>query len=198
MAGQINLTTELGRAITTIASQTEYTSFCEVGAWNGLGSTRCLYEGLRNRPEARLYSIEADPAMLALARQVWTGVPTVSLLFGTLHRTGMTREDVLAHPLYPRVRDHYILHYDTEMDVLRTSPLVSVPPCDVILLDGGEFSTEGDWATLYHDGLRVVILDDTQVIKTNRILHQLLADPAWKCVRNEPGDRNGWAIFERV
>lgn len=197
MTGQINLDTEFGRAIYTIARDVRYTSFCEVGSWNGLGSTRCFYEGLRSRPEVRLYSIEADPAMMALARKTWDGVPNVTLLFGTLHRTGMTREEVLSHPLYPRVKDHYILHYDTEMNVLKTSPSVSVPPCDVVLLDGGEFSTEGDWAALYHDGLRIVMLDDTQVIKTNRILTQLLADPAWKCLRNEPGDRNGWAIFER-
>jgi hypothetical protein len=198
MTGQINMNTAFGKEIARIASDSRYTTFCEVGTWNGDGSTRCIYEGIKNRPSARLYSIEGDPFMMMKAEALWKGNPQVTLLMGTLHRDIMTEEGVESHPRFHTVRDHYRLHYTTELRAAKLTPLVKPPPCDVILLDGGEFSTEGDWSVLYHDKLKIVMLDDTQVIKTNRILNQLVADPGWKCLRNEPNDRNGWAIFERV
>jgi hypothetical protein len=198
MTGQINMNTAFGREIARIASDPRYLTFCEVGTWNGDGSTRCIYEGIKHHPDARLYSIEGDPLMMAKAEAIWKGNSHVTLLMGTLHRNIMTENEVETHPRFHTVRDHYRLHYTTERRTANLTPIVKPPPCDVILLDGGEFSTEGDWNALYHRNLRVVMLDDTQVIKTNRIMIELLTDPGWKCLRNEPNDRNGWAIFERV
>jgi hypothetical protein len=191
------MTTAFGREIARIASDPRYSTFCEVGTWNGDGSTRCIYEGIHRRPDAHLYSIEGDPGMMMKAEAIWKGVPCVTLLMGTLHRRIMTPHDVETHPRFHTVRDHYQLHYTSELRAATLMPIVTPPPCDVILLDGGEFSTEGDWAALVHDNLKVVMLDDTQVIKTNRILNELRGDPAWVCLRNEPTDRNGWAIFQR-
>jgi hypothetical protein len=76
--------------------------------------------------------------------------------------------------------------------------LITLPPCDVILLDGGEFSTEGDWTALYHPNLKVVALDDTNIMKTSRIYAQLKADPNWRCVYDTPTLRNGAAIFMKI
>lgn len=198
MMGQINLDTKFGWAISRIAADPRYSTFCEVGTWNGQGSTRCFYEGMKTRPRTHLYSIEGDPFMMMKAREVWKNYPKVTLMMGTLHRNIMSEQEVESHPLFPGVRDHYRLHYVSELRAVTLTPLVKPPPCDVILLDGGEFSTEGDWKALYHDNLKVVMLDDTQVVKTNRILNELLNDPKWVCLANEPTDRNGWAIFERA
>lgn len=198
MTGQINTTTEFGREIARICSDNRYSTICEVGAWNGDGSTRCIYEGIKNRPNAHIYSIEGDSSMFEIAKRVWTGNPRVTLMFGTLHRNIMTAKEVETHPRFHKVSEHYYIHYTNELRTVSSSPLVTPPPCDVILLDGGEFSTEGDWKALYHDKLQVVMIDDTQVIKTNRILNELLNNPSWKCLRNEPTDRNGWAIFQRT
>ena len=195
--GQINLGTEFGNAIYSISKHPYYTRFCEVGTWNGCGSTRCLYEGIRGR-DAVLYSIEGDITMYNQASQVWRGTSNVNLLYGTLHRNILPRDVVLQHPLFNRVSEHYSLWYDTEKRAVENTPLVSVPPCDVILLDGGEFSTQGDWEVLQHPDLRVVILDDTQIMKTNSIYRSLREDSSWKCLYDRPSDRNGWAIFEHI
>jgi hypothetical protein len=197
MAGQINIGTEFGNAIYKIAQNPQYTSFCEVGTWNGRGSTQCIYEGIRNR-DAVLYSIEGDKNMYAQAINVWKGVPNVNLYYGTLHRTIMSRDHIQKHPFFPRVADHYRIHYDTEYTVSQNAPLVVVPKCDVILLDGGEFSTQGDWETLYHPDLKVVILDDTLTMKTHDIREQLLVDTNWKATYDSRSNRNGCCIFERV
>ena len=192
------MNTEFGREIARICSDERYSTICEVGAWNGDGSTRCIYEGIKNRSNTHLYSIEGDPSMFEKANRIWRNNPRVTLLFGTLHRNIMSPSEVEAHPRFHTVSDHYRIHYGNEVHTISKSPIVSPPPCDVILLDGGEFSTEGDWRVLYHDKLQLVMLDDTQVIKTNRILNELLVNPNWKCIRNEPNDRNGWAIFQRI
>jgi hypothetical protein len=198
MTGQINMNTAFGKEIARIASDRRYTTFCEVGTWNGDGSTRCIYEGIKDRPEAQLYSIEGDPFMMLKAHTIWKDTPQVKLMMGTLHRNILTNKEVEAHPQFHMVQGHYSLHYASEYRAAMMTPIVSPPPCDVVLLDGGEFSTDGDWEVLYHDKLKVVMLDDTRFMKTHRVMNQLLADPNWKCLRNEPDDRGGWAIFERV
>lgn len=198
MTGQINLGTEFGNTLYTISKNPNYSTFCEVGTWNGRGSTQCIYEGIRDR-DAVLYSIEGDRNMFNEALRHWKHTSSVHLLYGTLHRNIMGRAQVETHPFYSRIVDHYKLWYSTEFETIRTSPIVEVPPCDVILLDGGEFSTVGDWNVLNHTNLKVVILDDTQVIKTNAIREELLSRPEkWRCTYDRPLDRNGWAIFECI
>lgn len=196
--GQINLDTQFGNVIKEIASNPLYHTFCEVGTWNGKGSTRCIYEGIQDRPNTHLYSIEGDPFMFHEAEKLWSENPKVSLLMGTLHRTIMDEHEIVSHPSYYKVHDHYRLYYVSELRSVRLTPLVTVPPCDCILLDGGEFSTYGDWNALYHENLKVVMLDDTQVIKTNKLYNELKQNPSWKCMYDVPNDRNGWAVFYRI
>ncbi len=197
MLGQINMGTEFGNAIYKIAQNPRYNTFCEIGTWNGRGSTQCIYEGIRNR-NAVLHSVEGDPTMYEQAINVWKGVPNVNLYYGTLHRNIMSRSEVTSHPFFSRIDDHYRLFYNTEYNTAQNAPLVVVPKCDVILLDGGEFSTQGDWATLYHPELKVVILDDTMIIKTHSIRKQLLTDRRWRVTHDNRSDRNGCSIFERM
>lgn len=197
MTGQINTDSSFGQAIMGIAANPLYNTFCEVGTWNGLGSTRCLYEGLKRNPHAQLYSIEGNTEMYQQAIVHWQNNPQVNVLHGTLHRNVMTPDEVKSHPFFPRIREHYELYYESERKSCMETPLVSIPPCDVILLDGGEFSTQGDWNVLYHPKLKVVILDDTQVIKTNQIYKDLKTDLTWRCIYDTPTLRNGAAIFIR-
>ena len=197
MSGQIQIGSAFGQAIREIALNPKYHTICEVGTWNGLGSTACLYSGIQHRNDARLYSIEGNRDMYQQAYKHWKNAPNVTLLYGTLHRNIMTRSEIENHALFRKVDQHYFLHYESEYASCVQSPVVDVPPCDVIVLDGGEFSTRGDWEVLQHPNTKVVVLDDTQVIKTNEIRSELLASSLWICTRDEPNDRNGWAIFVR-
>ena len=186
-----------GQAIAAIAANPSYKKFCEVGTWNGLGSTRCFYEGLKRNPGAELISLEGNREMYESAVTHWTNTPQIQVVYGTLHQNVMTPEDIITHPYYSRIREHYNLYYQSERESCLNTPVVTVPPCDVILLDGGEFSTEGDWTALYHSKLKVVMLDDTHVIKTNRIYNELKRDFTWRAVYDTPNLRNGAAIFVR-
>lgn len=186
---------KFGQVISELASDSTYTTFCEIGTWNGQGSTKCFLDGFSKRSGAILYSIEGDPAMHEIASKNLRNEPRVVLKYGTLHRDILTDTEVLSHKLFSKIDAHYRLWYPTELNTVKNAPLVSVPHCDVILLDGGEFSTCGDWNVLNHDKLRVVLLDDTQVIKTNELYTTLKTLETWKCTHDYPTDRNGWAVF---
>lgn len=193
--GHVGRDSDFGKAIARTVGQYFIKTICEVGAWNGEGTTACIYDGFRG-DKKQLYSIEGDPKMYAQAARRWSGVPGVQLIHGTLHRNIMSRDEVLAHPLFSRIRIHYSLWYDTEEQACQTAPIVQVPKCDCILLDGGEFSTQGDWNVLSHPDLKVVILDDVTVIKTSGIYAMLGASNDWVCTFISY-ERNGSAIFQK-
>jgi hypothetical protein len=192
---QISTNTDFGRAITSTVSQHFIKTICEVGAWTGEGTTACIYAGFRGAKK-QLYSIEGDPEMYARAARKWDGVPGVQLIHGTLHRNIMSRDQVLAHPLFSSISEHYHIWYDTEERACKTTPVVQVPKCDCIVLDGGEFSTQGDWDVLSHPDLKAVILDDALVIKTSGIYAMLSASNEWVCTF-ATNERNGSAIFQK-
>ena len=63
----------------------------------------------------------------------------------------------------------------------------------MVCLDGGEFSTMGDWETLQCKGPKVVALDDVHAIKCHDIKSDLLA-AGGELVFYDP-ERNGSAII---
>lgn len=207
MPGQINLDSAFGKKLYEIAQTPAYTTFAEVGTWNGEGSTWCLVQGILRRSDqasVSLYSLEANTGMLAQAQRFYAtfNFPFLHLLGGTINKTAfMSREDVTAHPRFSLVRDHYYLHYDDEHRSFSEAPFQGeqIPAqVDVVLLDGGEFSTDGDFEFFRTRNPQMWILDDVSVIKTQRVFEQLKADPAWELIDDHPQDRNGWAIFRRT
>ena len=70
--------------------------------------------------------------------------------------------------------------------------------CDVVLLDGGEFTTWYEYLAI-KDRCKILALDDTNVAKCRRIVEDLKAQPGrWKIVLNEPHERNGNVVAVRI
>ncbi len=46
MPGQINNNTEFGQILYDLSCNKEYTSYVEIGTWDGQGSTKCIMDGL--------------------------------------------------------------------------------------------------------------------------------------------------------
>lgn len=193
--GQINPDSAFGRALTDLSRQ--YSTICEVGTWNGQGTTRCLMLG-----DAEVWSYESCPEQYQKARGFWASSPArLHLVYGTLHRKIATLD-----PDHPGIRE-IVKHHGTEYHKwhageqrsLQQAPLVAPPSrADVIVLDGGEFTTQGDYEVLRSLNPKVIALDDTRVFKTHDIRKELLASPEWRVLHDELRDRNGWAIFERA
>ena len=199
--GQINDDTMFGKLITRIASDEQYSTICEIGTWNGQGSTRCVMEGMRSRKTPfTFFSIEANKQFYEKALKYWTPCPpSLNLLYGSLHNKIMSRTDVEQHALFKSVNEHYYLWYEDEYNCATQSSRVTLPVThvDVVILDGGEFSTEEDWNILKTYNPKIVILDDTCVIKTSSIRKELLESSEWEALYDVQHERNGWAIFKR-
>ena len=68
---------------------------------------------------------------------------------------------------------------------------------DVLLLDGGEFTTWYEYQKLKNK-CKIIILDDTNVPKCKKIIHDLKSQPnKWKLIFNSD-ERNGCAAFSLV
>lgn len=198
--GQINLDCKFGQLLKEFSSNYKITSICEVGSWNGQGSTRCLIEGIKqNSSSPKLYSIEANEKMYNIAKSFWdTSNFDIKplLLHGTLHKNIMPSHEVTSHKYYPKVVEHYNRYYKTDISDLEKSNVITAElptKIDMIVLDGGEFSSYYDWDVLKTYNPKIVALDDTLVIKNSRLLDELKS-LGWS-VLYEGRDRNGWAIL---
>ena len=67
---------------------------------------------------------------------------------------------------------------------------------DVILLDGGEFTTYYEFQLL-KNRCSLLMLDDINVDKCKRIVEELQNSPQWKIIKQEPL-RNGYLIAKRI
>jgi hypothetical protein len=199
MAGQINPESAFGNSIIELASESEYTSFLDVGTWNGQGTTRCLYEAVGERPGVHIYSVESNAKMYEEAVGFWTPCPpSLHLLYGTLSKGALTEAEIRAHPLFNDVETHFHLHYAQDCKDLEAAPIVELPAkMDMVILDGGEFCGEADFrrASLLYP--KVIALDDIRIMKNRDNYERLLADSEWELV-GRGKDRNGWAIFCRA
>ena len=201
MSGQINLDSRLGKELYNLGKNENFHTYLEVGTWNGKGSTLCLAEGIRikERPgDSHFYSLESQLDMYKDACNFWQAknVPFLHLLYGRLSDKIMSEDEIKSHTAFPSVKEHFDLYYKSDCVTQKVAPLLSYFPSfiDVLLLDGGEFSSYGDWEAIKHHRPRVVALDDTNVIKNSRLLSELKV-AGWKVI-SEGDDRNGWAILQ--
>jgi len=203
--GQINIDQQFGVFLSEIASDERFSTYLEVGSWNGQGSTRCIMTGiLTNNAKAKLYSLEADGEMYTRAMFFWRDKhPQLHLIYGTLHKDIMPLAEVESHPMFHKYSpsgDNYKYWHYQESETVLYSPLVEIPEktIDVIVIDGGEYSAHGDWKVLKTKQPKIVCLDDSQVVKNFLIRKELMESNDWKVIADEPEDRNGWTVFERI
>lgn len=202
--GQINIDSKFGEHLFKLASDNQYNTYLEVGTWNGQGSTKCLMSGiLQNNPNAKLYSLEANPNMFQQAKQFWSAnYNQLILLHGTLHQELLSLDEIQKHPMFhtvARYGEQYKEWLENDRRDMNTSQQIVIPEetIDVIIIDGGEFSGMGDWKVLKRKNPKVVCLDDTSVIKSYYIREELLNSDIWEVIADEVNDRNGFSIFKR-
>jgi len=199
MEGQINPDSSFGKAIINIASNDKYSTFLDVGTWNGMGTTKCLVNATINRPNIMIYSVEANTNMFNEALRNWSNLPSnLKLLHGRICNSMMSYDEIITSPKFKDIEQHFLLHYGQECYDFTNSPIVSLPEeIDVVILDGGEFCGQGDFLASLELNPKIIALDDTKCMKNNRNLDALLNDSKrWECLQISD-DRNGWAIFKR-
>ena len=105
----------------------------------------------------------------------------------------------MGNPLFPKVAEHFKIHYKQDCIDSSTAPLVKLPKSiDVVVMDGGEFCGEADLAAVELLSPLIICMCDTTVIKNSINLNKLLNDKRYVCLQNNKDSKNGWAVFSRV
>jgi len=195
--GQINDDNALSTWIRDVCRDENNKVFLEVGTWNGLGSTRVFVDALKGRIDTTFYSLECNSEKSAHARKFYEGVANVHILNEIL--VELTPEQV--YEVFPEAKD------DPEFNRWNTVDIENMKECavfssadrfDVVLLDGGEFTT---WHEFQHikDKCRYLLLDDTNANKCKKIVEEVKAHPeTWKILGEEQSVRNGVMMLQRL
>ena len=193
----------LGSFIVKLASEDRYKSYLEIGTWNGLGSTKCFTLGFQNRCcEFDFYSLEINSDKHSFARQFYENQKNVYLLNETIlnkRPTWFSILKVFPHLIVTR-RKRQWLHVDlanlkTAKCFLNRSDLPTV--FDVVLLDGGEYTTYFEYEVLKNRS-KILILDDVKVSKCRRIRNELVNRADWELISEDLALRNGCSAFLRL
>lgn len=207
MEGQINLGTPLGDLIYRLSGRQDVKTIVEIGTWNGLGATRCVLEAIKGQGKD-FTSIELYPEVYAQAVENLKSYGNqVRLIKGTIVST----ED-LAWIDFAAIRhaintglgpeeihvEHARQWFDQDLTLLgkATNVLNMLPKhIDLLILDGGEYTTYSEWIKL-KDRTRIFVLDDTRLFKCKRIREEMLANGKYEVIADKQNYRNGYTVFE--
>lgn len=193
MAGQINMDSEFGKIIFEYARNTECKSYLEIGTWNGEGSTNCFIQGLKERSDDYSFiSLESCPDFHSQA--VTFNKDYINEKIKLLHGRIVEEEELINSNL-SLVEKSWLTgdekNYTTCKNVWGNIP----HRYDVVLLDGGEFSTLAEFNKL-KDSVSVLLLDDTNSLKNKEVVEALNSSEDWEVEFNS-NNRNGFAVYKR-
>jgi len=195
--------------IKAVASNRKYKTFLEVGTWNGLGSTKAFVEGFKHRKSQGgdgvdgvddyvFYSLECNKDKWSDAVKLYDDSRV-----HILNEVIWNEEPDNFYEIFPQcLTDETFKHWN-EVD------LVNMKKCeiflkrdnlpevfDVVLLDGGEFTTYYEFQLLKHR-CNVLMLDDVNVDKCKLIVEEIRANPQQWTILKQHDLRNGYLIAER-
>ena len=210
MSGQINRGSKVGELIYDLSTNTENKTFVEIGTWNGQGSTKCFMDALLERDDdSVLYSIESHSVFYDQAIAFWNPITTmyrrkkIHLLLGRVIEPSeiMTLEEIKAseagpprHAGWEEWHRKDLMWYNKKecLNIFNELP----PSIDVLLLDGGEFSSYAEYKKLKGKA-KIILLDDTNILKNYDVKKELFKSKEWDLLKDYSGERNGFTAFKR-
>tara|TARA_R110000824_G_scaffold352906_3_gene540036 strand:+ start:217 stop:837 length:621 start_codon:yes stop_codon:yes gene_type:complete len=205
MSGQINGNTKFGQILYELSRNKKYTNYVEIGTWNGQGSTKCIMDGLLLRRDLSvLYSLETNKKFYDMAYNYWAPqlvtyrVPKLNLIYGRI----VESEDISSVEEIQKYDEFDSRYLDWRAEDAKNykdckNVIEKIPETiDVLLLDGGEFTSYAEYLAL-KDRTKLLVLDDSRVFKNKRVRSELMNNKDWKLLHDNLQDRNGVTIFER-
>lgn len=207
MSGQVNRGSFLGDNLEALGQNPKFKSYVDIGTWNGEGSTKCLMDGILTRQDdSRVVSVEANIEFYEQACAYWAPflvphlqsrpgkLPRLELLYGRLIEKEelLSVDEIREHPRFNDApwlewRERNSAEYEVCPNVIDSIPT----QIDVLCLDGGQFSTYAEFQKL-KDRTKIVLLDDTDTYKTEKIRSEIIASPdMWTVLFDYPRDRHG-------
>ncbi len=195
--GQVTKASKIGSWITFLSSLSTTKTVLDVGTWSGAGTTLCIAEGVSSRrnellADVSVIGVELNEKFAAMAKRRLRKFPFIRIIQGTLVGSSQLDKESLS--------DEENAWLENDLRLMRNAPLVidAIPlSLDLVILDGGEFSTYAEFLELKERFAKWVVLDDVKTRKNRRVLEELRKDPAFALVAEED-ERNGTAIFVKI
>jgi hypothetical protein len=176
--GQIELGTPFGNILYDLCkSKPEIKTVVEIGTWHGMGSTKCLLQGLidSGKTDANFISLEANRKMYDVAVGCWKDtLPSWAKL---IHGRVVEVSDMDNSNLGYQHPDEPIWFNEDKNAMLSCANVIDQLPSkiDLLFLDGGEYSTHAEFLKL-KDRSSMILLDDTTARKCKTIRETVLSD----------------------
>jgi len=193
--GQINEGSQLGRWIEFLSSLNQVEVIIEVGTWSGRGSSRMIGLGMSKSAlevSKSVIGLEIDLKMANTASRYLRRFPNFHVIHGRIvdqHELD-TKNLSTAEQLW---YENDLLNFENSPNVFSMIP----PKIDLLILDGGEFSSFAEFVKLKSRIAGWVVLDDT-LIRKNREVHESLKNDSNFSLVWESKERNGCSIYKRV
>jgi hypothetical protein len=192
--GQITQDTQIGRWIFLLSSLEDVMSIVEIGTWNGKGSSLQIARGVvqRNVRPSRVVGLESD---LILARKATQNLRKYDF-FEVVHGRIIEDSDLDGEGLEGDEKEWFLqdqLNLSSCPNFFKNLPTA----IDLLILDGGEFSTYAEFIKLQERVTNWIVLDDTNSRKCRRVLREIYESNSFAVVYKSQ-ERNGIAIIKRV
>jgi hypothetical protein len=194
--GQIGTKDEIGRWLELLASLDSVRTIVEVGTWNGLGSSLQIAKGVRKSSQSIGFAKQVIGVEVNF--QMWKRASKnlrKDIFFKVLHGSLIESSSLDSSDLTELEKNWFA----EDLKHLESSPLVlaEIPNAiDLLVLDGGEFSTYSEYQVLKARVSKWLVLDDTNLRKCKRVLNEAVNIDGFSVVfwSNE---RNGVAVLSR-
>jgi hypothetical protein len=197
--GQISINSEIGKDIYNYVSMAEIINIVEIGTWNGYGSTQCIYKSIveNKKQNYNVFTIESSIEMFNIANNIneYRVLNNFNLILGRI----IEKEDVVDLNCLPEkyfsvfskeIQKKWLIddlkNYEKVPNVLEKLP----SKIDLLILDGGEFSTYKEFISL-KDRSDIIILDDVNCIKCFHILEYIKNHQSEFIIIKKTEERNG-------
>ena len=192
--GQITEDSNLGRFCKKYAANEEFKTFLEVGTWNGLGTTKVLFDQMKKRSDYvanekcgfHFYSLECNKEKATIAAMFYSSEKSIQILNEVLSEPSVDE----IKQVFPVINEDQVYkawmsidnqNIETASKFLDRKDLPEI--FDVVLLDGGEFTTWFDFLAIKNRA-KHLLLDDTKSLKCMKVVEHLYKDPEWEVVED--------------
>jgi hypothetical protein len=209
MHGQINLNTEQGEFIYNLTRDTSVKNILDIGTWNGLGSTMCVIRGLidSNKTNFNFISVESNyKQFLSAKANLQDYQKYVNLEYGRLtHDNELINLDDYDDSFFSVYsRDMHRQWYNEDLENYNLAPYVydniiqNMDLIDLLILDGGEFSSYQEFCKL-QDKFKIIVLDDTNTIKNYQVSEIIRnSKNKYHILYDNKNIKNGFMIATRI
>lgn len=192
--GQITENTERCEIIKNVINTYKPNIILEIGTWKGLGSTKCIIDSITDN--VSFLSLETNKSFYDIATENLKGYENkVKLIYGRI----VEKDEILnfVRTINLNRWEEQWLREDLENVDKCENILNEIPEkIDLLLLDGGEFSTYSEWLKL-KDRSTIIMLDDTTVTKCKKINDELKSSENYTLIF-ETLEGHGFNVFKKI